>query len=109
MSGHDGQGLSPETNQEDGQNVSSRAVRSLVEQQQYRCALTGVTLTPDDAALDHAIPVSRGGQHVMGNMQVLHRTVNTAKGTMTTEEFVAMCQQVAAWAAKAKSGSFCQD
>jgi len=46
--------------------------------------------------LDLETPLSRGGKNAIENVQVLHRDVNSAKGTMTTEEFVAMCREVVA-------------
>ena len=34
--------------------------------------------------------------HEASNLQVVHCEVNAAKGTMTAEEFIAMCREVAA-------------
>jgi hypothetical protein len=66
----------------------------LVESQSYACALTGWPLKPETASLDHQIPVSRGGDHELSNLQVLDYRVNKAKGTMTNEEFIDMCRAV---------------
>lgn len=76
------------------ERVTSRAIAELAEAQGYCCALTGWELTPDLASLDHKQPVSRGGKHVMSNLQVVHREINRAKGNMTSEEFAAMCKSV---------------
>lgn len=80
-------------------SVSPKQIMTLIESQQYRCALSGRELTPETASLDHALPLSRGGLHDISNVQVLEFRVNAAKGTMTVEEFVAMCCDVAdhAW------------
>jgi 5-methylcytosine-specific restriction endonuclease McrA len=75
-----------------------RDLERLLAAQRYCCALTGQALTPETAALDHRLPVSRGGQHVIENAQILHKQVNRAKATMTNTEFVAMCRAVAKWA-----------
>lgn len=80
-------------------SVSPKQILALIESQQYRCALSGRPLTPETASLDHAIPLSRGGVHDISNVQVLEYRVNAAKGTMTVEEFVAMCRDVARHAA----------
>ena len=69
--------------------------RSLIESPDYRCALTGRELTPQTADADHMMPASRGGEHEIENIQILHMDVNRAKGTMTTEEFVQMCVEIA--------------
>jgi len=72
-------------------------VLCLLEHQQYRCALTGRELTPETAALDHVVPVRLGGEHVIENTQVLHKDVNRAKGSLTSQEFIGLCHEVVAW------------
>lgn len=77
--------------------VSTENVLQLLEHQQYRCALTGRRLTPQTAALDHIVPIRRDGQHVIENTQVLHKDVNRAKGSLTSEEFIGLCREVVRW------------
>jgi hypothetical protein len=76
--------------------VTARELYSLIQKQHFRCALSGRNLEPDSAALDHIIAISSGGSHCMENVQVLHKEVNQAKGTMTQQEFISMCREVAA-------------
>lgn len=80
---------------ETSQKVGRKELICLVESQGYCCALTGWGLKPETASLDHILPVSRGGDHSIENLQVLDYRVNKAKGTMTTAEFVEMCKAVA--------------
>lgn len=47
------------------------------------------------ASLDHITPVSKGGTDTVDNLAIVLSSVNSAKGTMTLEEFVAMCRMVA--------------
>lgn len=75
--------------------VTAKALLKLIQSQNYVCALSGVELTPENAAIDHKIPVSRGGAHDISNLQVLHENVNMAKRNMLPEEFVDMCVKVA--------------
>ncbi len=75
-------------------DLNVKEVLELIESVSYRCALTGKKLTPGTAALDHCIPVSRGGQHEIANAQLLHRDVNRAKGTLTNDEFIKLCRDV---------------
>lgn len=82
----------------DNEFVGSKELRNLIDRQQYRCALTGMELEPDIADADHIIPVSRGGDHSIENVQVVHRDVNQAKGTMTNDEFIQLCRKVVTWA-----------
>jgi len=80
-----------------GGPVSTDNVLRLLEHQGYRCALTGRRLTPQTAALDHIVPIRRGGEHAIENTQVLHKDVNRAKGALTSEEFLAVCREVIRW------------
>ena len=78
-------------------DVSVENVLRLLEVQQYRCALTGRSLTPPTAALDHIVPIRFGGEHVIENTQALHKDVNRAKGSLTSDEFIGMCREVVRW------------
>ncbi len=77
--------------------VSTENVLRLLEHQRYRCALTGRSLTPQTAALDHIVPVRFGGEHLIENAQVLHKDVNRAKGSLTSDEFIGLCREVVRW------------
>lgn len=88
-------------------SVTASSVLRLIEQQKHRCALTGWTLTPETATLDHKQPLSREGLHDIRNVWIVHKDVNAAKGTMLTEEFMEMCRAVVAHAdAKTDGQSF---
>lgn len=80
--------------------ISSRLLLQLLEQQEYRCALTGCPLTPDDAEVDHILPLSKGGEHELSNLQIVTRRVNRAKGDMTPAEFFELCERVTAMRAQ---------
>jgi hypothetical protein len=90
----------------DGQRATAAELKSIVEKQGYRCALTGRSLTPKNSELDHVVPRSKGGSNEACNLQWLHRQVNRAKGTMPQSDFIAMCQEVSDWTRRQqKSGS----
>jgi 5-methylcytosine-specific restriction endonuclease McrA len=84
-------------------------LQSLIEFQGYQCALSGRPLSPDDCELDHCVPLSRGGQHVRDNVQLVTSAINRAKGAMTSDEFVQMCVDVAVKAGRvgASHYSYC--
>ena len=77
--------------------VSTENVLRLLEHQQYRCALSGRVLTPQTASIDHIVPVRLGGEHTIENAQVLHKDVNRAKGSLTSEEYIGMCREIVRW------------
>jgi CRISPR/Cas system Type II protein with McrA/HNH and RuvC-like nuclease domain len=81
-----------------GEKVTVKQLRRLIETQNYRCHLSGRHLEPEIASADHKTPVSRGGLSTIGNICIVHRDINQAKGTQTVEEFIAMCREVVAWA-----------
>jgi 5-methylcytosine-specific restriction endonuclease McrA len=75
--------------------VSSKELLAIVEGQSYRCALSGVHLTPEMSSLDHKVAVSRGGSNDAENLQIIHPVVNYAKARMNNDEFIAMCHSIA--------------
>ncbi len=77
--------------------VTTHGILHVIEHQARRCALSGRQLVPEEASLDHVLPLSRGGKHTLDNIQILHRDVNRAKSTLTNPEFIALCREVVAW------------
>ena len=74
--------------------ITAKQVLELVKQQGYRCPISNRELTPETASLDHIVPLGRGGDHDIGNVWIVHHEVNSAKGTLTLEEFVRLCREV---------------
>jgi len=61
------------------------------------CYLTGVPLDiykPRDYAFDHMIPISRGGESTIENLNLCTKQVNMAKSDLTPDEFIALCRSV---------------
>lgn len=67
----------------------------MIEEQQYKCAGTGVELQPESASLDHKKPRSLGGTNDIDNLHIIHDIVNRSKADMDWPDFVAMCHAVA--------------
>ena len=74
--------------------IRSEDILTLLRRQNFKCALTGQTLTPQTAHLDHIVPLARGGTDAIENLQILHRDVNLAKHTLTVNEFIQLCRDV---------------
>lgn len=77
------------------QRATAAEMLAILKRQQYRCALSGRQLSPETAQIDHIVPISKGGSHDLSNIWIVENTINFAKGTMTVEEFVAVCRDVA--------------
>lgn len=75
--------------------VGVNQILDKLKEQNFCCAISGVELTPETAGLDHIVPVSLGGTHSIDNIQIVHRSLNDMKGTLTMDEFVSWCQKVA--------------
>lgn len=62
-----------------------------------KCALTGEVIDiyePRTYAFDHKIPVSRGGNNTIDNLQILTKKANQAKHSLTDDEFIELCKKV---------------
>jgi 5-methylcytosine-specific restriction endonuclease McrA len=72
-----------------------RELMTLIERQGFRCALSGVRLDPEHAVIDHIVPVSKGGDNEIENLQWVHTVANKMKGNMSNESFIKWCTRVA--------------
>lgn len=69
-------------------------LREILVEQDYKCALTGDKLTPQDTAFDHIKPISKGGSSLKKNLQATTKIANKAKGDLTMSEFKNLCLKV---------------
>lgn len=44
------------------------------------CCICGTWVKPKHASMDHVLPVSKGGTHTFGNVQLVHLVCNLRKG-----------------------------
>jgi len=73
-------------------SVTAKRLLELLNQQNFTCPVSGRTLTPETASLDHIVPLSRGGEHSISNVWIVDQQINHAKGTLLLEEFIALCR-----------------
>lgn len=78
-----------------GARLTRSDLQKKLEDQGFKCALTGISLTPQTAWLDHIDAKAVGGCDDRDNVQIVLAAVNRAKTTMTQSQFVAMCHAVA--------------
>ena len=77
-----------------GEAVTGSALFQKLKAQGFRCYYTGQKLTRKNISLDHKQPLSKGGKHVMSNIALCLRKVNTMKGQMTEDEFRSICKSI---------------
>jgi hypothetical protein len=77
-----------------GKWATQRQLMELIEQQEFKCAMSGRLLTPTSAALDHIQPIANGGTHRIDNLQWVDSEINRMKGKLTVSEFISICQSV---------------
>ncbi len=78
-------------------SVTEEQLKDLFETQKGICPLTGLKLELDDCSPDHVIPRSLGGASHIGNIRIVHKWANNARGICDDASFVAMCKAVASF------------
>lgn len=65
-------------------------------QTKIQCYLTGdlIDITKDTYAIDHIIPVCKGGLSNLDNLAITTYLANISKSTMTEEEYIEHCKKV---------------
>lgn len=62
------------------------------------CYLTGDALNlanPAEYEFDHVVPRSKGGTNDLSNLGVASREANRAKGALSLDDFISLCEKVA--------------
>lgn len=83
-------------NDQSDTNTIARALSLSWYKQRGRCAYTGQRLDRT-AQVDHKVPISRGGLNNAENLHWVTARANCAKGTMTHDEFLNVCTEVASY------------
>jgi 5-methylcytosine-specific restriction endonuclease McrA len=66
------------------------------EAQDSRCFYTEEKLTPGaNAALDHQIPITRGGTSTLDNLRWTTVQINRVKNDLSHDDFVRLCTKIA--------------
>lgn len=95
MSGIDGQMEGTNQIEEDScKKVTSKGLMKMIQLQDYRCAITGIKLTPETATVDHIVSVKKGGKNSIDNVQIVHQEANRMKGSLSMDELYTWCEMI---------------
>lgn len=82
------------------QKVTVKGLRELLVKQKFQpdgtieCAITGRRVHRQDVALDHIVPLGKGGKHVMSNVRFVWKHANRIKHDMTDDELLQVAQDI---------------
>lgn len=89
-------------NKEFAEDVTSEYLYQLLESQNFKCAISGDNLLPEDNSLDHIrrdlplsldrIDSSKG--YIRGNLQWVTKRINWMKGDLSMQEFLELCSKI---------------
>lgn len=51
--------------------ITLQQIRNQFQKQNFKCAITGEQLTPENASADHRIPIAKGGANTIDNIQMV--------------------------------------
>lgn len=81
-----------------GRRSDWSALKHLLEHQGFSCAYTGkILIIGVNAALDHIIPISRGGRKSLENVHWIDLKVNAIKQNLTHDEFLDIARSIVSY------------
>jgi len=78
-------------------DITIEDIATLYELQNGKCALTGWSIEWSIQKWDHTASIDRIDNSIgytLDNIQLVHKTVNMARGTLSVDEFVEMCKAI---------------
>ncbi|MCW7491997.1 HNH endonuclease [Leptospira sp. 2 VSF19] len=67
-------------------------IRKLLNDQNFRCFVSGIPLTYENVEIEHIIPLSKGGKHELVNLCFIDKSLKELKRFKTKEEIIELCK-----------------
>jgi 5-methylcytosine-specific restriction endonuclease McrA len=71
-----------------------RELKALLENQKFKCALTGDKISFDNMELDHILPTTRKGLSELSNVRWVTKEANRLKQNLTDKELKILCNKI---------------
>ena len=71
-----------------------RELKELLENQKFKCALTGDKISFDNMELDHILPTTRKGKSELSNVRWVTKEANRLKQNLTDKELKILCNKI---------------
>ena len=75
-------------------DITREWIEATLTRQDYRCAVSGRSISKLDFEVDHIIPRAKGGSNELGNLQLVSRAANSAKSDLSNDELVRLCVDI---------------
>jgi len=66
----------------------------LLDQQKYRCPVSGRELTPENCMAAHKVPIRKGGEHCFENIYLVTDAVTQIKRQLTDDELLELSRDI---------------
>ncbi|PJZ36999.1 hypothetical protein CH354_07715 [Leptospira levettii] len=69
-------------------------IRSLLNQQNFKCYISGIELTYENVEIEHIQPLTKGGKHELENLCLIEKSLRELKRLKTREEILELCKVI---------------
>ncbi|MBL8019415.1 MAG: hypothetical protein JNM27_07100 [Leptospirales bacterium] len=69
---------------------------ALLERQKYKCALSGLDLTPQNTIAEHIVPLQQGGKHCFANIYLVETRVSKLKRNLLEQDVIDIAKAIVA-------------
>lgn len=76
----------------DADKITDKDIANLREKQKGLCSLCSLPMGKD-CTIEHLLPLSRGGRHILGNIALAHKRCNSRKQDKTVEEYLSFLKK----------------
>jgi len=83
----------------------ARDFYELLTRQGYRCAISGIELTPENTTAEHIVPLRKGGKHELANIYLVDENISRLKRNLLEEEVIEIARRIVEHEGKKKKKS----